>query len=259
MPVSLSPAPVAAYNITSPAYCPGQNIVFTDASTVGAPGKIDKWAWNFGNGGTSANQSPFIAYTTAGDYTVTLTTTTNHNCAVTATQILTIFTNPTITISPDIFIYAGTPYQQSPAYTGTGLTYAWTPSTYLDNPAIDSPFTTADKDITYNILVMGEGGCQVSSNVNMHVVSVLKVPNAFSPNGDGVNDKWIIENIQGYPDCTVKVFNRYGQAVFSSTGYSKPWDGTLNGTPLPVGTYYYIIDTRSDKFAGTHGDVTILR
>ena len=84
------------------------------------------------------------------------------------------------------------------------------------------------------------------------------IPNAFSPNGDGINDTWIIDYLNSYPGVTVQVFNRYGQAVYRSVGYSRPWDGTYNNQPLPVGTYYYVIDRKvaAPKISGW---VAILR
>ena len=72
----------------------------------------------------------------------------------------------------------------------------------------------------------------------------VKIPNAFSPNNDGINDTWKILAIETYPNPEVTIFNRYGQTIFRSKGYSKPWDGTFNGKKLPTGTYYYIIDLK---------------
>ena len=68
----------------------------------------------------------------------------------------------------------------------------------------------------------------------------------------------MVTYLNSYPGCVVEIFNRNGQRVFQSTGYSKPWDGTFNGKPLPVGTYYYVIDTKriTKKLAGY---VTILK
>jgi len=68
------------------------------------------------------------------------------------------------------------------------------------------------------------------------------IPNTFTPNGDGINDTWDIQKINDYPNCTVQVFSRYGQIVFQSTGYGIPWDGDYKGSPVPVGTYYYLIN-----------------
>jgi gliding motility-associated-like protein len=85
-----------------------------------------------------------------------------------------------------------------------------------------------------------------------------EVPNAFSPNGDGINDTWRIKYLESYPGATVEVYNRYGQIVYHSLGYSVDWDGTYNGRPLPVATYYYIINPRNGREVIT-GSVTILK
>jgi gliding motility-associated-like protein len=70
-------------------------------------------------------------------------------------------------------------------------------------------------------------------------LSDLAIPNTFTPNGDGINDTWVIPNLEYYPKSTVNIFNRWGQKLFSSTGYPVPWDGTYQGSQLPTGTYYY--------------------
>jgi gliding motility-associated-like protein len=83
------------------------------------------------------------------------------------------------------------------------------------------------------------------------------IVNTFTPNGDGVNDYWVIKGLDTYPDATVKIFNRYGSSVFESVGYAKPFDGNRNGKPLPAGVYYYIINLkRGDVLSG---NVTIIR
>jgi gliding motility-associated-like protein len=81
---------------------------------------------------------------------------------------------------------------------------------------------------------------------------------AFSPNNDGRNDVWNIGNIGLYPGCTVKIFNTWGNTVFTSKGYTEPWDGKYNGKELPAGTYYYIIDL-GDGTDPLSGPVSIVR
>jgi gliding motility-associated-like protein len=76
------------------------------------------------------------------------------------------------------------------------------------------------------------------------VLPPLFIPNTFTPNGDGINDKWEIDRLSGFTGCTVTVFNRYGQTVYTSTGYGNPWNGTYNGAVLPTGTYYYLINLK---------------
>ncbi|RZK27442.1 MAG: gliding motility-associated C-terminal domain-containing protein [Hymenobacter sp.] len=87
-------------------------------------------------------------------------------------------------------------------------------------------------------------------------VVALTVPNAFSPNQDGMNDTWIIKALQGNTNCKVTIYNRWGQAIFTSIGYSKPWDGTYSGKPLPIDTYYYTISANAKTYSGS---VTLLR
>lgn len=72
-------------------------------------------------------------------------------------------------------------------------------------------------------------------------------PNAFTPNNDGINDLWEIPALAAYPDCTVKIYSRWGKLVFQSAGYSKPWDGRFNNTLLTEGTYYYVINPGNNQ------------
>jgi gliding motility-associated-like protein len=103
------------------------------------------------------------------------------------------------------------------------------------------------EDILYTLNVRSADGCTASDNVMVKVLKTPTVPNAFSPNRDGVHDRWEIQYLDSYPGSIVEVFNRYGQKVFESRGYAKPWDGTLNGKDLPIGTYYYIIDPKNGR------------
>ena len=87
----------------------------------------------------------------------------------------------------------------------------------------------------------------------------LEIPNVFTPNGDGTNDVWNLNGIDEYPDAIVQVFNRWGDIVFESTvGYTEAWDGTYNGTDVPVATYYYIIKLSSSE-EGISGTINIVR
>ena len=89
---------------------------------------------------------------------------------------------------------------------------------------------------------------------------VIDYPKYFTPNGDGVNDFWDIDYVEYYPDIIVMVYDRWGRQVFFSEGYSsdKRWDGRYNGTDVPPGTYYYIIDLKNG-LEPYNGPVTIVR
>ncbi|WP_157741027.1 gliding motility-associated C-terminal domain-containing protein [Mucilaginibacter xinganensis] len=122
----------------------------------------------------------------------------------------------------------------------------WTPATALDNPNLLTPTASPADDITYTLHIVSQNCGTVSSNVFVRVYKKITVPNAFSPNNDGVNDTWNIEALITYPESSIMVFNRYGQKVYQSTGYAKAWDGKYNGAVLPGGTYYYIIDLKNN-------------
>jgi gliding motility-associated-like protein len=88
----------------------------------------------------------------------------------------------------------------------------------------------------------------------------VNVPNVFSPNGDGFNDRWVITNIEDYPDAEIQIFNRYGTKVYEVQGYrnANGWEGKMNGADLPVGPYYYIIRLNK-KLKQLAGAVSIIR
>lgn len=79
-------------------------------------------------------------------------------------------------------------------------------------------------------------------------VPKLLISESITPNGDGINDVWYIRNIELYPDSSIKVYNRWGLEVYSSSRYKNDWDGTYknNTEHLPNSSYYYTIDTDND-------------
>ena len=105
----------------------------------------------------------------------------------------------------------------------------------------------------------GGGNCVAYDTVRITALQTLNVANAFSPNGDGINDVWEIPYLSDYPESKVEIFNRAGQMVFHSVGYKKTWDGMFNGKPLPVGTYYYIIEPKNNGYNKLSGSITILK
>ncbi len=113
---------------------------------------------------------------------------------------------------------------------------------------------------SYTIGITDIMGCQNSTSffVDIDPVQCLRIPSAFTPNADGMNDTWILGNIELYPDANVQVMSIWGERVFNSTPYPAPWDGNFHGDPLPAHTYYYVIDLRNGT-APHSGPVTIVR
>jgi gliding motility-associated-like protein len=125
----------------------------------------------------------------------------------------------------------------------------------------DQPAFTALSQAEYHVLVKDDQECLSEENnvtLNSQDACSLFLYNAFSPNDDGKNDVWNIENVASFPDIVVKIFNIWGKEVFDSKGYGTPWDGTYNGNDLPSGTYYYVIDP-GDGSGILTGDVSIVK
>lgn len=260
--ISRDPIPVAAFNYNG-FYCLNNNNVhFENESTI-SPGAIAGWLWDFGDGTTDSLENPDKTYSTGDTFFVQLITRSDKNCFDTSTaQQVIIYPNPIIDGPQEVSVFLGDTVRLPMIYTGTALTYLWTPVVYLNAANIPQPDSKPPVDILYTVNVNGLGNCYASRQIFVHVLKEFKIPNAFSPNGDGINDKWIINGLETFYGNTVDVFNRYGQVVYHAEGYdnsSRVWDGTINGKPLPLGTYYYIINPKSDYFPKKSGWVALLR
>ncbi|MGZ5135085.1 MAG: T9SS type B sorting domain-containing protein, partial [Flavitalea sp.] len=162
----------------------------------------------------------------------------------------TVFVNPfpLANAGPDKLVLEGGFVTLTPVLvTSMSVTYLWTPSTGLNNPAIPNAVSSPPDDITYTLQVTSDKGCSAMDQVFIKVLKAPEIPNIFSPNGDGIHDRWVIGYLESYPGCTIDIFNRYGQPVYHSVGYTDGWDGKVNGKDVPVGTYYYIIDPKNGR------------
>jgi gliding motility-associated-like protein len=91
------------------------------------------------------------------------------------------------------------------------------------------------------------------------VIDQIWVPDAFTPNGDGLNDVLELPGVSAFPEAVITIFNRWGEVVFKSEkGYPKPFDGTLNGNKLPTGIYLYQLQTTISQ-PPTEGSIMLLR
>lgn len=141
--------------------------------------------------------------------------------------------------------------------------YTWSPSGSLSNDTVSHPFARPLSPVTYIVKGISEGGCIDSAAIFVDIDYTMPdlVPNAFSPNGDGLNDRFRIENITYQHALEFRVFNRFGQCIFYTMDAKNGWDGTFNGKPCDVGTYYYLIRIAyPDKRTKTlKGDVSLIR
>lgn len=101
---------------------------------------------------------------------------------------------------------------------------------------------TADEPGPYTVTAL-LNGCESTAELTLDSCRKVKVYNTFTPDGDGVNDFFEIENIQFYPENRLAIYNRWGNKVFEAFNYKNDWDGTYKGEPLPVASYYYILES----------------
>ena len=166
----------------------------------------------------------------------------------------------TANAGPDAIIIAGDVYQMQAS--GTTGTYLWTPSTGLSATNILNPTASPATTTTYTLRITNSQGCFATDDVTLTVIPYcIKVMEAFTPNGDGINERWLITNGNCLLNAKAQVFNRYGSKVFESNDYRNTWDGTYEGKPLPDGTYYYVISFQllNGRQVILKGNLTILR
>lgn len=137
----------------------------------------------------------------------------------------------------------------------------WIPSTGLSNATVFNPAATPNATTAYILTVTDINNC-INVDTVIITVNMLEyngmISNLFTPNADGFNDFWYLQDIANFPDNEVTVYNIYGNQVYSKKAYTNDWAGTYNGSELPDGTYYYVLKfDNSDKII--KGSVDILR
>lgn len=166
-----------------------------------------------------------------------------HSCADTASVHIRVVSPPQVSAGPDKTIMEGQSVVLNGQITGMYEKLYWSPSLNINNinalQAVVNPVT----DALYVLHAESEKKCfVVTDTMLVKVFRKIQIPNAFSPNGDGINDVWHIEALNAYPQFRLIVFNRNGTAVYEANRSSaQPWNGTYQGNPLPVGVYYYTL------------------
>ncbi|QHL87535.1 PKD domain-containing protein [Nibribacter ruber] len=217
-----------------------------------------KWTVTSGAGGNFSDAtSPKATFTGIMNETYVLRWTASNSPCVNVFDEMEIKFRPTpkADAGKDVVLVEG----ESTTLAGTGEgSLRWTPGTSLSNTNTGNPVATPLVTTQYYLNVLSAAGCPNVDSVLVTVLKKLKIPKAFSPNGDGVNDTWEIPGVEDYPNLSMEVYNRWGELVYTAHGYPVPWDGRRNGVDLPVGAYYFIINPHNGrpKFSGS---LTILR
>ncbi len=182
-------------------------------------------------------------------------------CVDQDTVVITVNPLPVADTGPDIDIIKGEETNIGGSPTGPpGSTIAWEPNMWMSDSTEFNPTVDPDTTTQYIVTVVDVNGCENKDTMTVNVFPDIIFPNGFSPNGDGVNETWEIDFIQEFPESVVEVYNRWGDLLFRSVGYVEEWDGQYNNKPLPVGTYYYVIELNHPLYPEPFtGPITILR
>ena len=258
---TIHPQPTAAFSISKPGICILDLVSFTDLSN-GLDGTVTAWNWSFGDGQQNSTPNPTHLYGSDNTFNVSLYITNSHGCnSDTIAKPFIVYPYPLVNAGPDRVVLEGGSVILQPVVSGNNLQYLWTPALYLSSVTSANPVVNnLVNDIVYTLTVTARGGCSASDQVEVTLLKAPKIPNTFSPNGDGINERWLIKYLESYPGCRIQVFTRTGQQVYESKGYSDDtaWNGILNGKSLPIDTYYYIIEPGSGRKPIT-GYVTIVK
>ena len=241
------------------------NTLFTDSTKV-TVGDITQRLWNYGDGRSEYRPNIYAYHQYyPGDYTAKLIVTTSYGCVDSLSKTFTIYGTPDIVVqrkdSSQVFYNDTVKFRQGDS---VYLTIA-NPANYdsiIWPPHILSPDFYLKEPGRYEVKAY-QNVCPGTSvfygaytGGPQPITSAHAMP-FFTPNGDGYNDKWVVNNKEIISPIKLRIYNRAGSLVYSSDNYNDDWQGKYNGNPLPTGTYYYvIIDNSGKKFTGT---VSIIR
>jgi len=250
--------PIASFTVSPAETCQGVPTVFTDAST--APNSsITTWHWVYGDGTVSNSAQATKTYAQPGAFNSKLVVKSAAGCVSdTAYKTIRVHLQPVIDAGRSFVVKEGTVIQFEATANSTALSFVWSSAAGLDNANTLRPRLRVTQDGVYTLTATGQFNCVAIDNLKVTVQKAVTIPNAFSPNGDGINDMWVLKNIQQYPAASVDIYDRFGAIVFRGIGTANPWDGSSKGKPLPVGVYYYLVNLK-DGSPVQQGSVTLIR
>ncbi len=231
-------------------YCPGN-----EAPLWASGGASYTWSPAYGLSDTTI-PNPVASPLTTTNYTVLIKDI--HNCLDTERVSVQVYPEATLTLPDSITVYSGEQYHVEPG--GNCLYFSWFPPSGLSNANISDPLMSPEVRTRYFVNATTENGCAISDSMDVLVKeTVIDMPNAFSPSG---SNKLFKPSKRGI--ATLKefaIYNRWGNKVYSSTNIDAGWDGTKDGTALPMGVYVYVIEAVTDtgKVFTKQGNVTLIR
>ena len=190
---------------------------------------------------------PKVTYDQPGMYNVSLLVDEGSPTRELYCQNVLAFRNPDVSLGNDTSLLPGTHIELSPG--DHYRAYEW--STGRQTASI-----LVDEGGTYAVVATDTNSCRGADDIL--VTKGFKIPEFFSPNGDGINDTWEVPYFRTHPGATIEIYDRFGRKIIQYRGRDPGWDGTYRGEPAGAGTYWYVI-TFDDGSPGKKGHVTLIR
>jgi gliding motility-associated-like protein len=188
--------------------------------------------------------------------------TNSYGCKDSARIDIPVYRIPRITAGQDKVILLGDTAVLEASVSGTAVNFTWLPNIDISDPTVLRPEVFPSQSAEYRLTASSGVGCgTVTDIVRVNVYNELKIPNAFTPNGDGLNDVFYVLPLDNYQLKDFQIFNRFGQIVFQTTDIREGWDGTVRGTLQQTGMYIYRIRmiNKRGKVLDRKGTVTLIQ
>lgn len=252
-----------AVNIISPLLISIANAYSTiclgDSMLLTASGGLN-YSWSPTAGLSNSNTASVYAFPT-NDQTYTVVATDANGCTGTSSVTLSIITHLDVTASKSGDVECNNHVIQLSA--NGAQNYSWTPASMLSNPTASGTSATVNQTTTFYV-IGSIGSCSDIDSVTVNVYdndeSSIYIPNAFSPNGDNINECLSVKSKAHFKNYYFAIYNRWGQKVFEAEKPNECWDGYFNNQALEMGSYYYYLkaETSCGKIF-KKGDISLIR
>jgi gliding motility-associated-like protein len=225
-----------------------------------------QYSWSFGDGSTGDGPNPSHEYNSPGTYAVQLIASNNTGCIDTVNAIVEAYPVPVAEFN--LYHGTGTYYANISTMTlenlsAGGTSYFWTFGDGANSTEFEPDYQFTEPGLyTIGLTVMNQYGCRddAATQLDVKLPENIYVPNAFTPNGDNVNDNFSVASYN-IEDFRINIFNRWGHLIYTSTDPYFQWDGSYNGVKVSNGVYVFSVDAKG--MFGTNfnltGTVTVLK
>jgi gliding motility-associated-like protein len=194
------------------------------------------------------------------EYKVVLTN--MYGCKDSAQVVINVYKKVVVNAGPDKVILVGDTALLNGSVKGTAVNYSWLPNNTLNDLTVLEPNAFPVQEAIYTLNAVSTVGCgNVSDDVKVRVYKDVLMPNAFTPNKDGLNDVFHVLPLENYELTSFTIYTRWGSKIFSTTNANIGWDGTMKGVAQTTGVYVYYLEmkSRSGKKITRKGTVLLIR